>query len=734
MGRKPNPLILAHFTRGAKLNDSSNRYEHTCKACGEIFPKGRIDSLTNHLVKKCPNISIQDRRKALLELNNLPYSAEGVRDVIGEAQMHDASAAGADNQRSWTALETLAEVSRQIDMNDKQPGDATTGDVRASEQPRQGRLELQEQYTLDNPPVSYEQNVQRGKKSLNSKQSLQGRASSLPASNGNQQTTVSRSTSPNLAMAASSIAAAAAARFIPPMVDPALFADDSSRADQQEATHMGQELHAAMFENNFNNDPEPAQWDMLGNAGAIFQEQSVDHTMGNDNSPVNSYQALAITTPMTTAFTAEYGNGQKSEKPKSRARFSAERRKYVQEVRKLGACIRCRILRKTCSKGTPCEQCKKVDNARVWKHQCSRTKIAEEFHMFTTALHATLANHKIAEIKQSVELGGGGPMRSARYQIEASHYPSTTIFATFNALDGQVGSMEGNIDPGLGSNFNTLNFRILDQDGDDLPLKLEAYVKRISHVFVEREPSHFMHTTLNAAVSAARDKPDSILTRVLELWSMVHILADSELKWVLTEKIDTDGVAGQGPAIEDSITENPYAVMSLQLGAAAEKKASIMCKQMLSELERNCFDREKPGNPSHFELYITTLIVLNCIEKMTWLFRCWEQESFRPRWPLVYPPAHFAGEGDLVSGHFHYVLRIRNFLPKIYVNPDGKIAAEDTEKDQSAKDYFKNINLSYDEIEQKQMKPQFDATNSRCYELRYCALLLLPMSRPQTSP
>ena len=67
-------------------------------------------------------------------------------------------------QRNWTALETLAEVSRQIDMSEKQPGD--TADGRLSEQPRSARLELQEQYTLDNPPVSYEQRVQRDKKRM----------------------------------------------------------------------------------------------------------------------------------------------------------------------------------------------------------------------------------------------------------------------------------------------------------------------------------------------------------------------------------------------------------------------------------------------------------------------------------------------------------------------------------------------------------------------------------------
>jgi len=69
--------------------------------------------------------------------------------------------------RNWTALETLAEVSRQIDMSEKHDGHPSEGavsDNRSPEQQLSGRLELQEQYTLDNPPVSYEQRVQREKK------------------------------------------------------------------------------------------------------------------------------------------------------------------------------------------------------------------------------------------------------------------------------------------------------------------------------------------------------------------------------------------------------------------------------------------------------------------------------------------------------------------------------------------------------------------------------------------
>lgn len=164
MGRKPNQLILEFFERGQKLEDSSNRYQHTCRACGEKFPKGRIDSLTTHLVKKCPAISLRDRQKALLQLNDLP----DITDARNQA--NPSSVELPVGNRNWTALETLAEVSRQIDLSEKQD-DRTqhnhSADPRPEETPRIDRFELQEQWTPDNPPLSYEARVQRDKKRKN---------------------------------------------------------------------------------------------------------------------------------------------------------------------------------------------------------------------------------------------------------------------------------------------------------------------------------------------------------------------------------------------------------------------------------------------------------------------------------------------------------------------------------------------------------------------------------------
>lgn len=51
----------------------------------------------------------------------------------------------------------------------------------------------------------------------------------------------------------------------------------------------------------------------------------------------------------TKGFVNDFGTSSKPAKPKVRGRFSPDRRKEVQEVRKRGACIRCRMLKKPVS-------------------------------------------------------------------------------------------------------------------------------------------------------------------------------------------------------------------------------------------------------------------------------------------------------------------------------------------------------------------------------------------------
>lgn len=122
MGRRPNPLVAQYFERGAKIGDASNRYEHTCKKCGAHFAKGRMDSLTTHLTKKCPSISVVERTKIVMRMHNLTdpdadLNEDAPRDgtqgsPAGSAAL--AAASSQQNQHSFNGLNVLAEASRQV--------------------------------------------------------------------------------------------------------------------------------------------------------------------------------------------------------------------------------------------------------------------------------------------------------------------------------------------------------------------------------------------------------------------------------------------------------------------------------------------------------------------------------------------------------------------------------------------------------------------------------------------
>src|SRR4051812_34450172 len=120
MGRKPNPLILEYFNRGPKLEDASNRYQHTCKSCGERFPKGRIDSLVNHLTKKCTSLSFQERTKIVLRLHDLgaPVENESSPTKGGNTRLEKGKNISLPysptRQQNFNGLNVLAEASRQV--------------------------------------------------------------------------------------------------------------------------------------------------------------------------------------------------------------------------------------------------------------------------------------------------------------------------------------------------------------------------------------------------------------------------------------------------------------------------------------------------------------------------------------------------------------------------------------------------------------------------------------------
>lgn len=377
MGRKPNPLILEFFQRGQKLEDASNRYQHTCKACGEKFPKGRIDSLTAHLFRKCPAIPYKDReRAALLQLNGSPDATGpgGAKDSNpdpGHAQpkqngptARGQELASAVERNNWTPLQTLAEVSRQIDLSEKRPPTPQSfpadGTVLGSHAPEERVGADGSNYYADDWLM------------VDSKDTTD-EATTLPPIQSWVPVPTTRSLSPPLPGLSFPGDMAVPPGFMPsvPPPPPGMALDmqsDFSRRgfplgpDPLEPELAGASQNASLSDKFFHNRGLGIRTASTWSAGE--QGPPVDPLLldgSQDLRPSTSQvPPRAATYPRPIAanpsapqrsFTSEFSAAGKQARSKVRGRFSPGRRKEVQEVRKLGACIRCRMLKKPVGHG-----------------------------------------------------------------------------------------------------------------------------------------------------------------------------------------------------------------------------------------------------------------------------------------------------------------------------------------------------------------------------------------------
>ena len=97
-------------------------------------------------------------------------------------------------------------------------------------------------------------------------------------------------------------------------------------------------------------------------------------------------------------------------------------------------------------------------------------------------------------------------------RIEATHFDDSSVYVTFGALIGHQNSITA-LDPqlqGLADDGqfqrSTQELYILDNDADDLPGKLEMYIKKMAQTFFDRELSGFMKSTLTLASELSQSK------------------------------------------------------------------------------------------------------------------------------------------------------------------------------------------------------------------------------------
>lgn len=102
-------------------------------------------------------------------------------------------------------------------------------------------------------------------------------------------------------------------------------------------------------------------------------------------------------------------------------------------------------------------------------------------------------------------------------RIEARHYLDCPIYVEFSAQVGRKPSSTTSlltIQDGLESQDASQELLLLDSEGDDVPGKLESYIKRMADTFIEREPSSFMRQTLQFAWKLSNQKKVRTFERI----------------------------------------------------------------------------------------------------------------------------------------------------------------------------------------------------------------------------
>ncbi|KAI0172267.1 hypothetical protein GGR52DRAFT_549662 [Hypoxylon sp. FL1284] len=763
MGRKPNPLILEFFERGAKLRDNSNRYHHRCKACGEDFPKGRIDSLTTHLTKRCPAISEEDRVNACLALHGIhrgpnrtrfdgllhsgPNAGPATPPALAKAQ---SQATSQSQDPIWTPLETLAEVSRQIEANEKHDDhvpsqqDPTAEAVRttlAAAVPAAANtnsLELHEQFTLENPPTSLD-NRQRDNKGMPLTNHWQPEmymyqqspymgftdATQKPVETAQPPLSAEERLRQILQNAGSpsqstlSVAAAATARLNPSLLDPQLIPEEAMveptsqpQTQPQPQPQAEAESHPADMMIEYPPSPDqPPSAPASTNTPATPWEGMTYMAEGiNAPATVNDHSQQIVMPLNRGGFRMDTSNGPHGARHRhSRARFESGRRKQVQEVRRIGACIRCRILRKTCSPGTPCDACKKVLSPRVWLTGCVRTKLCDYINLYSAKVQAVMSQKRISSYKDSHELENMGGV------VEVSHFPETGHKAVFQVLQETQSAVDGKTADSKVSGHVLL----LDFESEEISGKVETYMRQTLSELVSREPSHYIRVTLEIAAMVAEETNDELLKRSIELWGIVDMM-DRERQWTMLAKSPKEGVEDYW--IKDDTDSEAYTNICMQLTAAAEHKADIASKNLLKGIQQKLQDGKiKLG----FPMFLTVMLFLNCLEKTTWAFQAWEEENLRPKWPLQKPPSSYTHQGEELMELLRMLLDIRHVLPKT-TSPDAESPLVANESDPMIQKYFEHLGVTPAYLVSR-LEHNFQPTDSRSLEFLFCAPLLLKL-------
>lgn len=419
--------------------------------------------------------------------------------------------------------------------------------------------------------------------------------------------------------------------------------------------------------------------------------------------------------PPSTEPNPEFGNTQKTGRSNARTRFTDTRRKEVQEIRKRGACLRCRMLKKPCSEGTPCGTCKKIDSARLWKGVCTRKKLAEQFTLYSTSFFKPIMAKKLGDSLQAlngVSLSGrieikfprrstsGMTFGAKRYSRSTpSRHADSTLIDT-----AQPSGTEETIvlDDGMASqkvSAYCTNDKVLhDCVGSEENLFLQATIREAMNL-LEAEKAREMPSNTKASSRTNHISPNLLLSNVIELWIETNLLT-CRPRELFEIRYNPDIPSSRDSQIIEwtdnttqrllSSTSISYKLIHSQIMAATEMACHQLSKAVMNELERRLLQRQQV---SSFATFVSAVVLLNCIERISSFYQSLDPTSWlgtadvttsatQPNHGLGIPllpiaaliPPTVSLEGPDFAHLLMTLLRMRALPPKTTLTADNRLS------------------------------------------------------------
>jgi len=416
----------------------------------------------------------------------------------------------------------------------------------------------------------------------------------------------------------------------------------------------------------------------------------------------------------------EFGTAHKSDKNNARARFTDTRRKEVQEVRKRGACMRCRMLKKPCSEGTPCGTCKKIDSARLWKGTCLRTKLADEFTMYSTSYFHSRMAARLGNMHNVLFVPLPG-------SIQVKFIPQSTFAISLSAKCHTTPTNNQDVNDSAQANeldnaIKGKDFIVLDDTLASQKVSNFCMNDKILQDCIRNEKSAFMRATLQEAVALLQTEklqeqpanaksgsrtnhisPSVLLSNVIELWVETSILV-CDRQGALQIRHNSSMSPCQDPQTvdwsDDSSQESrplppdslSYELIRSQLLAATESACHRLSRAVMNELERRLLQRQQV---SAFATFISAVVLFSCIERITSFYHAMDSsrqpsaagsiatelapqpgaDSRPPGYPASVPaPSTLWPQGPHFARLLTTLLRMRALPPKTTLTTDNKLA------------------------------------------------------------